>query len=284
MAGATSFFTTFAVTPILIIIIQLLSVFFTRERLSSQLIERLEEMLGNRAAVQIQETLRNIGQLADNWYVTLFGFIFLMFVATTLFLVIEDSLNQIWSIRIKPDAGFLFGVRRRMRSLTIILLAGVLFTLGLITEGFQALVGNYIDLLFPDSGKFLNSLVNEGIFVVIVTIWFTCLFRFLTEGRPVFKIALAGGFVTTILFTIGKMVVNWGLSKSNIGTIYGASGSIVLIQLFVFYSSLIFYFGGSFIKVMSDELEHSIRPLKGAFKYEIHEIGKTPVPDVNSAP
>ena len=131
MAGATSFFTTFALTPILIIIIQLLSFFVTREKLSFQLIERLRTMIGNRSAQQIQQTLQNINQLASNWYVTLFGFLFLLFVATTLFLVIEDSLNQIWKIRIKHEVSFMFKMKRRFRSLVIIGLAGLLFIVGL---------------------------------------------------------------------------------------------------------------------------------------------------------
>ena len=106
----------------------------------------------------------------------------------------------------------------------------------------------------------------------IVSVWFLVVFRFLTDGRPRWKIAIAGSVLTAILFTIGKLVVHWGLSQSNIGTIYGASGSIVLIMLFVFYSSLIFYYGGCFIKVLSDELEKPIKLVKGAHRYEILDV------------
>ena len=272
MAGATSFFTTFALTPILIIIIQLLSFFVTREKLSFQLIERLRTMIGNRSAQQIQQTLQNINQLASNWYVTLFGFLFLLFVATTLFLVIEDSLNQIWKIRIKHEVSFMFKMKRRFRSLVIIGLAGLLFIVGLVAEGIQTFLGTYIEVIFTRWAWLFDSILNETIFVLIVTIWFTVLFRYLTEGRPVWRIALAGGLLTSVLFTVGKMIVNWGLSQSNIGTIYGASGSVILIQLFVFYSSLIFYFGGSFIKTLSEKWQEEIRPVEGAYRYEIHEV------------
>jgi membrane protein len=272
LAGATAFFSTFAITPILIIIIQLLGVFFSAHRLRSQLISRIRVMLGSREAKQIEDTLDNITALAHNWYVTLLGFVFLVFVATTLFSVIENSLNQIWNIRIKTDAGFQVSLKRRLRSLVIILLAGILFVIGLTAEGGQAFLGNYIDYLFPDTARFLNSSINEVAFILIVTVWFTCLFRFLTEGRPVWKVALAGGLVTTILFDIGKMVLSWCLTRSNIGTVYGTSGSVILIMLFVFYSSFIFYFGGCFIKILSESLNLPIRALKEAYHYEIHEI------------
>ncbi|WP_423147946.1 YihY/virulence factor BrkB family protein [Rubrolithibacter danxiaensis] len=272
MAGATSFFSTFAITPILIIIIQLLGVFFKQDRLSSQLILRLQIMLGRRAAGQIQEVAEHITALAQNWYVTVFGFLFLIFVATTLFSVIENSLNQIWKIRIKPNAGFMFGLKRRLRSLVIIILAGILFVIGLLIEGVQALLGNYIDYLLPEIGKYLNTTINEVVFILIATAWFSCIFRFLTVGRPLWKIAFSGGLLTTLLFDIGKIVLRFCLSKSNIGTIYGTSGSIVLIMLFVFYSSFIFYFGGCVIKILSEMLNQPIRPLKEAYRYEIHEV------------
>lgn len=272
MAGATSFFTTFAVTPILLIIIQLLSFFLRPGKLSSSLIEKLRIMMGDDSANQIEATILNIRGITHDGYATVFEFIFLCFVATTLFMVIENSLDQIWRIRIKADAGIVFSLRRRFRSFCIILLAGILFLLGLITEGAQAFIGNYIDFVFPHSGKVLNNLLNECVFMLIASVWFTVVFRFLTDGRPEWRIAFSGGVLTAILFTIGKLIVHWGLSQSNIGTIYGASGSIVLIMLFVFYSAFMFYYGGCFIKILSEDLGQPIRLVKGAYRYEIMEL------------
>lgn len=272
MAGATSFFTTFAITPILLIFIQLLSSFLRPEKLSARLIGKLSIMMGHDSAQQIQATIRNIRGITHDGYATVIEFIFLCFVATTLFMVMENSLDQIWRIKIKPDAGFLFSLRRRFRSFCIILLAGILFVVGLITEGAQAFIGNYIDYIFPHSGFVLNNILNEAIFMLIASIWFTIVFRFLTDGRPEWIVAVSGGVLTAILFTLGKLVVHWGLSQSNIGTIYGASGSIVLIMLFVFYSAFIFYFGGCFVKILSEDMDQPIRLVKGAHRYEILDV------------
>jgi membrane protein len=112
------------------------------------------------------------------------------------------------------------------------------------------------------------------IFVVIVTVWFTVLFRFLTNGRPTWQTAIRGGLLTGILFTLGKYILRIMLPLSNIGNIYGASGSIILVMLFVFYSSFIFYFGACFVKVLSESMGKPIRPIKGAFLYELKEIVK----------
>jgi membrane protein len=275
MAGATAFFATFALPPILIIIIQLLGLFVNPRKISSDLIDRLSHVLGNTSAQQIKITLEAFRSMGQNWYVTLIGFVFLMFVATTLFVVIKNSLEQIWNISVRTDAGVMFKLKNRLRSLIIISLAGILFSIGLFTEGIQVFLGNYVDDIWRGAGIFASRAVNELVFSIVVTIWFTVLFRFLTAGRPKWRLALAGGFFTAILFTAGKIVLRYMLVLSQIGTIYGASGSIVLIMLFVFYSALMFYYGGCFIKILSEVYDHPIRPVKEAFTFELTEIDKS---------
>jgi membrane protein len=272
LAGATAFFTTFALPAILIIFIQLFGLFVDPQKISSDLIERLANVLGNTSAMQIKSTLEGFRSLSQNWYVTLCGFIFLMFVATTLFAIIKNSLDQIWAIKVRINPGMAFNLKSRLRSLVIIILAGFLFLLGLFIEGFQTYLAHYLKEFWPAGSMYFIWTINEVIFVIIVTIWFTNLFRFLTAGRPRFDHALAGGFFTGILFTIGKIILRYLMGYSNISTLYGASGSMVLILLFVFYSSLIFYYGGCFVKVLSDEYNAPIRPVKQAFAFELLEI------------
>lgn len=275
LAGATAFFTTFALPPILIILIQIFGIFFNPVSISHILIKRLGHVLGNTSAIQLQHTLENFQSLSQNSTNAVFGFIFLSFVATTLFLVIKNSLDQIWNIQVRDNPGLLFALKSRIISMGVIVLAGILFISGLFTQGLQVVLGEYMNDLWPGTKMFFNTVVNELFFIIIVTVWFTVLFRFLTAGRPIWKIALSGGALTAILFTIGKLLLRWLLTYSNINTIYGASGSTVLILLFVFYSSFIFYFGGCFIKILSDSLNEPIRPVKEAFTFEVHEIELT---------
>src|SRR5690606_24074626 len=143
MAAATAFFTTFALPPILIIFTQFFRAFVDPTKLSSVLIDSLAHIMGSQSAEQVEVTLRAVSGLSQEWYITLFGFIFLMFVATTLFDVIKNSLGQIWEIRIRPHSGLIFRLKYRLRSLVIIFLAGILFFAGLFMEGLQAVIGNY---------------------------------------------------------------------------------------------------------------------------------------------
>jgi len=274
LAGATAFFANFALPPILLILIRMFGFFFDRRIFATRLFERLSGILDDRSTTQIRETLRNIRGVDHQWYATLISFVFFLFVATTLFNVIKNSMDQIWSIGISEESGFMFRLKLRARSMVIILLAGILFITGFMTDSVQAFMSEYINDASPTFGRIFFWVLNQLLFILIVTTWFTVLFRFLTNGRPTWIAAMRGGILTGVLFTMGKYILRIMLPLSGIGDIYGTSGSIVLIMLFVFYSSFIFYYGACYVKVLSDSRATPIRPIKGTYNYEIKEILK----------
>lgn len=269
MAGATAFFTTFALPPILIIIIQVLGLVFNPEKISQQLFEKLSDVIGPSSVHQIIETLTAFRKLAYNWFVTITGFIFLAFVATTLFKVIKGSLNQVWRIKRSGKSSLWFNLRTRFQSVLVILVAAILFVIGLLTAAVQAFLGKYIFLLSPELSFYFTSGLNYIVSVMMVMLWFAIVFRYLPDGRPVWKVALTGALVTSILFNTGKLILHWLLSKSNIIALYGASASIVLLLLFVFYSSLIMYYGAAFTKIWGAYHNKPIMPLPHAMNYKL---------------
>jgi len=101
MAGATAFFTTFALPPIFIILFQLFSLFLSKKVVATEMMAILSNTLGRASALQIRQTTRGFGTLARNWFIASAGFVFLVFVATTLFSVIKNSLNEIWQIKVR---------------------------------------------------------------------------------------------------------------------------------------------------------------------------------------
>jgi membrane protein len=272
MASATAFFTTFALPAILIIFIQIFGLVLDPKIISDHLFEHLADILGTPGVNQIKETLIGFRKLANNWFITIGGFIFLMFVATTLFKVIRDSLNQLWSIRVHPDSGVRFSIVGRLRSMAVIMLAGLLFLASLVVEGVQALLLDYINEIWKGSATVLYAILNQLVSTTIVIIWFTIVFRYLGNGHPPRKVAIAGGIFTGILFTIGKLILGLLLGYSNIDNIYGASGSFVLVLLFVFYASFILYFGATFTKAWGEYTGKSILAGKKAYKYEVREV------------
>ena len=127
LAGATAFFTTFALPPIIFLLVQLCGLFIGQKKMVRGLLESVAYVLGKDGADQVRQVMKSIRGFNNNWYVISIGSLFLFFVATTLFDVIKDSLNQIWQISVKEKPGLLFRLSIRMRSFAVILFVGVLF-------------------------------------------------------------------------------------------------------------------------------------------------------------
>ncbi len=272
LAGATAFFTSFALPPILILLIQLLSLLFNRASVSMGLFAKLDSVLGRDGAHQLVETLRGFRGLANNWPVAVGGLFFLLFVATTLFKVIQSSLNQLWMIRKADSKKFKRALVTRLKSTLVIIFTGLLFMASLAAESLKVLFGNYLDEVAPGVGFYSNGVLATLLSIIIVCTWFTVLFRYLPDGVPNWRVAFSGGLLTSILYNAGMVVLKWLLLNSNIAAIYGASASIVLLLLFVFYASLIFYYGASFTKVWAEHLGQPIQHVTNAEFYENRQI------------
>lgn len=271
MAGATAFFTTFALPPILVILIQGLGLIFDRRAIRDHIFSSLTGIWGMESTQQVGQVLSSFRMMARNGWVITLGFLFLLFVATTLFLIIKNSFNQIWKIKVMHRRGLGPNLGDRLRSIVVIAVAGILLVLGLLGETAQAFLGSYIRDYSPLFAFYFNNAVNYIISIGIVTLWFAVLFRYLPDGRPAWGVAIVGGFVTSMLFNVGKVVLRYLLQYSNVNNLYGASGSIVLIMLFVFYSSLILYYGSAFTKVWGIYRGRPIHPLRYANHYHLQE-------------
>ena len=276
MAGATAFFTSFSLPPILIILFQVFSLFVNRRLVGTEMMQVLKDTFGEAGAQQIRLTTRGFRTIASNWYLATGGFLFLIFVATTLFMVIKNSLNDIWNIRVKERPGFIFYLKTRGRSMLVILLAGLLFLASLFIDGLRVLAGSYLEKLLFGASDLLMLLISKISGVIVVAAWFILLFRYLADARPPWKVAILGGCLTGVLFTLGKALLSYLMIRSNVNSIYGASGSLVLLLLFVFYSSFILYYGASFIKVYAEARGKSLTPDAHAFQYELQELKSEP--------
>lgn len=271
MAGATAFFTTFALPPILVILIQTLKLILDPRTVRSELFRSLSGIVGPETVKQLVDVLSALRRMAQNWWITIGGFLFLLFVATTLFKIIKSSLNQVWKIRPVHKLGFLKTLRSRGQSVIVILLAGVLFMVGIFAEAAQAFIGHFIFTFSPLLSAYFNIILNHIMSILVVTLWFCIVFRYLPDGRPEWNIAMFGGFMTSLLFTVGKVILHWLLTYSNINTLYGTSAAIVLLLLFVFYVSLILYYGAAFTKLWGIYKGQPIRPLPYAKHYRLME-------------
>ncbi len=252
MAGATAFFTMFALPPILIILVQVFSLFINPQTIRQELFSGLSEIFGKEAVRLIITVIKAFNNLTYNWAATIIGFLFLTFVATTLFKVIKSSLNQIWDLPVRQHQKAITTIGSRLQSLVVILSTGLLFSLAVFIEALQAFIGNYFFKILPSVSPFFNRFQAFVISTLIMATWFLMIFRYLSHARPTWRIAWVGALFTSLLFSFGKMLLHLLLSYNNINSIYGASASVVLLLLFLFYSAMMLYYGAAFTKTWAE--------------------------------
>ena len=270
MAGATGFFTTFALPPVLMIIVRSLGLFFDRRTIGRQIMGKVEAMLGPDGRALILSVIRSVRDFQHNPLITAIIFLFLLFVATTLFKVVKGSINQLWNIRVSEKRRLRSIFISRAKAVGIILFTGVLFLAVMGIDFLQAYLGQYLYQLSPQLGSYVYSVFNHIISFAAVTVWFFALFRYLPDGRAPWMVTIVGAGVTGLLFTIGKFILRWALS--GVQVLYGTSGTIVLIMLFVFYSALMLYFGAAFTKFWGRHCKQPIQPLPHAAEYHLEKV------------
>jgi membrane protein len=218
--------------------------------------------------------VENFQSFDSNWWITIGGFLFLFFVATTLLMVVKQAIHQIWHIRKTPEKRFRYTFTERFKALGLILFIGVLFILTLLLDTSMAILYDYLDQLLPSINAMVVRVLNIVLSITIVTIWFITLFKFLPEARVVWSVAFAGGLLTGILFNLGKWFLGQLLVYSNVATIFGASASLVLILLFIFYSSFILYYGAAFTYVYAKASDKPVTAGKYSSMYELKFLEK----------
>lgn len=268
IAASTAFFGTFAIPAILVVILQIFGLFLNKKQFSQNIIQKLTQIIGKNSAVEIKHILTNLLGIGQNWFFALLMLVFLIFVSTTLFVVIRNSINQLWCIRINKHLGFTFNLNQRLKSLAIISSGGFLLILAFIIEGVRL----FLEKQFDGEITFLSDFLNEVIFFTITTTWLCIAFRFIANGKPKWKSVIISSLFTGILLTFGKLIMRYFLVNSNINEIYGTSGAILLVMLFIFYSSFIFYFGACLVNSICEELEVPIEPSANAHKFKTEKV------------
>lgn len=272
LASSTSFFTLFSIPPMIIITVNAMSLYFKTESIADSFLNTIADIFGKSAAEQMASISRNFSELGSSPWITVAGSLFLIFVATNLFKVIRISINQIWNIRMTKKGNLLVRVKTRAIALGIILLTGVFFLLSTLSDSVLAFIDKNVSGDYMNVDTVLIIVASKIISVLIMTLWFMAVFRFLPNAKVHWRAILTGAFVTSVLFSLGKYLLEQFLVNSNINNIFETSTSVVLIMLFIFYSSIIMYYGASFTFIYSQFIDKRIKPRKNAERYEVQPV------------
>ena len=275
LSASLSYYTIFALAPLLIIIISLTGIFFGKEAIRGKVYEELNGLVGSEAALQIQQIIANIQMTHATTAGTIIGGIILFIGATGVFTEIQGSINFIWSVKAKPKKSWRKYLINRLLSFSLILGLGFLLIISLIASALLDLANDRLIVHFPKTTVYFFQTFNTLILLVIITGLFTVIFKVLPDAKISWRDALVGSAFTAILFLAGKFLISFYLAKSRLGITYGTAASIIIILTWVYYSSLILYFGAEFTKIFALQSGHGIKPKSTAvfiIKKESREI------------
>lgn len=272
-SAALAYYTIFSLPAILIIVIWITeSIYGTGVR--GAVYRQIEQLIGAQAASDVQQAVQNAALSGDSYIATIIGLVTLIIGATTVFAEIQDSINSIWRLKTKPrkGRGILRLVINRLLSFSMVITLGFLMLVSLLINSFIDIFMDRLSDRFPQVHIVLVYIVNILITFLITSMLFAVIFKFLPDANIKWKQVRTGAMVTSLLFIAGKFGINFYIGQTDISSIYGTAGSLILILLWVYYSSAILYFGAVVTKVWAVESGHRIHPSKYAVWVEEKEV------------
>lgn len=277
-SASLAYYTVLSIAPLLVILLTISGFLFGKESLNGQLYKEINKLVGADAAMQIESSIQNIHLNKDNVFATTIGIVVLTIGATGIFNEIQDSLNRIWGLKIKAKKVWWKLLIDRLVSFSLILSLGFVLIVSLVLNAIAAAISNRIIAFVPGMGHIFLMVLDSVITLLITTLLFGSIFKVLPDAKIKWKDVTIGAFITACLFLLGKYGIGFYLGRSKLGSIYGAAGSIMILMIWVYYTSAILYLGAIFTKVYATDFGGKIYPSDFSEWVKVEEI---PVSEVH---
>jgi membrane protein len=266
LAAALSYYTLFSLAPLLIIAISVAGWVFGHDAAQNRVVETIQGLVGQESAQAIQSIIQNASQKPGEGLIsTLFGIVALLFGAGGVVGQLQTSLNKIWDIEPKPGQGIWGFIRQRFISFAMVLSIGFLLIVSLVVSALLSALTAVIGAAFGGAAV-ISHVIDFVVSFAFVTLLFAIIYKFLPDASIRWKDVWIGAALTSLLFTIGKLLIGVYLGSSGVTSVYGAAGSLITVLLWVYYSSLIFFLGAEFTAVYATEFGSGLAPSKRAEK------------------
>jgi membrane protein len=245
-SASLSYYTIFSLAPLLIITISLCGYFFGRQAMEGKIFSEIRTLVGDVVAMQIQLMIQHVVSAQDSFITTAAGIIAFVIGITGVFTEVQDSINRIWNLRTKPKRDWKKYLTKRVISFGIFSAIGFMLILSLMINWLIRIFGNYLVRFFAGASVYMVFGINRLFIVAIVAMLFAFMFKYLPDGKVKWRDAIIGAIFTSIFFMLGKAGIGYYLVYSHMASIYG---SLFVLLLWIYYSSVIIYFGATFTKV-----------------------------------
>lgn len=272
MGAALAFYSLLSLAPLLVLVIAIAGLAIGREEAQQLLFTQLNGLLGEAGAQGIKAVLDAADNEKEGWMAAAVGFVVLVLGATTVFAELKTDLDRIWDFKAKKVNGILKFLRARLLSFGVVIAVGFLLLVSLAVSGFIAAIGAYFT-----GGIVSQALLHLVEFIgsfVIITGLFALIYKLLPSIRIEWGDVWVGAAVTSLLFSIGKVLIGIYLGRGTITASFGAAGTLVIVIVWVYYCAQIFFLGAEFTKAYA--MRHGSKcPDKVAAKVEGYDDSAT---------
>jgi membrane protein len=248
MSAALSFYAALSIGPLLIIVIAIAGFLFGEEAARGEIFKQINYLVGGDGATMIETILKGAADKTTGIFATIFSFILLVFGSIGVFIELQESLNIIWGVELRPGKGLWGFIKTRLISFSMVVAIGFLLIVSLIINAAISLLNNYVsnitDIFIPYAQAF-----NIIFSFLIITALFALIFKYLPYVLISWKYVWLGAFITSALFSIGKYLIGLYLGSSSYTSTYGAAASLVILLIWIYYSGLILFFGAELTQV-----------------------------------
>jgi len=266
LSAVVAYYSVISLPALVVVIINLVGFIWGYEIVQGQLTDEFTKALGQDAAAAIETIITETRQSDKNTLSTLFGIATIIFGASGVFYQLKMALNDIWKITPNPNAKIWKVVTDRILSFAFILVIGFLLLISFIVTAAISTLNSYIKEIFPDILVYIAYSLDFTLSVAIISVLFALMFRYLPDAKIKWKTVWIGAIITAILFVIGKSLLGFYFGQADPASTYGAAGIVVLVLLWVSYSSMILFFGAEFTYIYSKKYGEGIEPSKLADK------------------
>lgn len=254
MGAALAYYTMFSIAPLLLIVIAVAGWIFGAEAARGEILGELDGLMGKEGAAMIEGLIRDASQPDKSATAAAIGVVVLLIGATSVFGELQDALDRIWRAPAKVKSGGIFGLlRARLLSFGMILAISFLLMVSLVVSAGLSALGKWWGPM-PAGWEAVGQLVDFILSFALITVLFALIYKVMPRVRIAWHDVWMGAAVTSLLFTIGKLLIGLYIGKSGVASVFGAAGSLAVLLLWVYYSAQIFLLGAEYTWVYAHEL------------------------------
>jgi membrane protein len=263
LGASLAFYSVLSLAPLVILTIATVGLVIGRSAAQQQVVSELQALLGTTGSQSIGAMIVGAQDLKAGSIASVLGLATLLFSASQVFAELQAALNKIWDVKAEQSSGVLLMVRQRLLSFGLVLSIGLLLLISLILSAALAAAGKFMGGLLPLPEWSLH-VINLLVSIVGISALFALIFKYIPDADTDWRHVWIGAVVTASLFSLGKLLIGLYLGKAGVGSTYGAAGSLVVVIMWVYYSSQIVFFGAELTHVLHEQQPraHGVRQVR----------------------